>query len=354
LARGSTLSPMFNLYREIHMKKTLVALAVLAASGASFAQVSLTGAIAMGYAQGTNNAGATSSGLGVDTATLDFAVSEDLGGGMKLTAHQSFDTVRRNSVIGGDTGMSIGTSAYTFSLDSYLSPDTVGAGFGNVGGAPINGWDGRVTSARSLVDRAQVAIPFGAFTLVMSHNEVNANGSAEHGLGVGAQGSAATQRANAITGLYSAGKLNAALTLASWDAQPVQFKSRVIASAKYDFGVAKVGAGVDFENYNNAGTRNDALVSVGFPIGALTLGAQWVQRQYNGTNGTGSATPTPTIASVGSADATYTGTSFGATYALSKTSAVSAQYQTWSQFNTSAAANANNSNLFEVVLSKSF
>jgi len=355
LARGSTLSPMFNLYREIHMKKTLVALAVLAASGASFAQVSLTGGIIMGYAQGADKNGNTTSGLGVDTASLDFAVSEDLGGGMKLTAHQGFDTVRRGSVIGGDTGMSIGTSAYTFALDSYLSPDTVGAGFGNVGGAPINGWDGRVTSPRSVVDRAQLTIPLtSTFAVIVSHNEVSANGSAELGLGVGAQGSVATQRANAITGLYRAGKLNAALTLANWDAQTIQFKNRVIASANYDFGVAKIGAGVDYETYNNSGTRNDALVSVGFPIGAVTLGAQWVQRQYNGTNGTGSASPTPTITSVGSADATYTGSSFSASYALSKTSAVSAQYQTWSQFNTGATANAQNSNLFEVVLSKSF
>jgi len=49
------------------MKKTLVAMAVLAASGASFAQATLTGSYAFGYATTSSAAGAKSSGLGTDT-----------------------------------------------------------------------------------------------------------------------------------------------------------------------------------------------------------------------------------------------------------------------------------------------
>ena len=66
------------------MKKTLVALAALAATGA-FAQVTITGNLAMGYAVATNvaNGGGDVSGLGVDTSEIDFAATEDLGGGVK-------------------------------------------------------------------------------------------------------------------------------------------------------------------------------------------------------------------------------------------------------------------------------
>jgi predicted porin len=77
---------MFNLYRDIHMKKTLVALAVLAASGASFAQATITGTYAFGYASTTGGGVAASSGLGTDTADINFAASENLGGGMTASA----------------------------------------------------------------------------------------------------------------------------------------------------------------------------------------------------------------------------------------------------------------------------
>jgi hypothetical protein len=331
---------MFNLYREIHMKKTLVALAVLAASGASFAQVAITGSVAMGYASGTASTGAQSSGLGVDTATLNFGASEDLGGGMKLTANQGFDTVRRGSVIGGDTSMSLATSAYRVGIASVLVGDYIGNGMANVGGSPINGWDGRITSARSHVDTVTVAVPLtSAFTLTFGHAEVSANLGAEAGLGVGATGSAATQRQTSVTAGYAAGKLAGELMVANWDAQPLGFKSRVRGAVSYDFGMAKVGGGFDQEALYAGGNRTDAIVSVAVPFGAVTVGANWAQRQYSGTT---------------ASDSTFSGASFGVSYALSKTSAVSAQYQNWNQSNATAAANASQSNLFEVVLSKSF
>ena len=42
-------SLLFNFYEKSEMKKSLIALAVLAASGASFAQVSITGNVTYGY-----------------------------------------------------------------------------------------------------------------------------------------------------------------------------------------------------------------------------------------------------------------------------------------------------------------
>ena len=79
------------------MKKTLIALAVLAASGASFAQVTITGNYTAGYrvssgvgATATAN-GADQGGLGNDTSALTFEAKEDLGGGMAAGAKMSVD-----------------------------------------------------------------------------------------------------------------------------------------------------------------------------------------------------------------------------------------------------------------------
>ena len=83
---------MLNLFEKSDMKKTLIALAVLAASGASMAQVTLYGvadlAIGSSNAPGAN----TSAQMHGNNAFTDgnsrwgFKAVEDLGGGMQFTA----------------------------------------------------------------------------------------------------------------------------------------------------------------------------------------------------------------------------------------------------------------------------
>jgi len=67
------------------MKKTLIALAVLAASGASFAQSNVTLSGGYGLTLGSTKTGATSTGTQTtrQTGNLNFAGTEDLGGGLK-------------------------------------------------------------------------------------------------------------------------------------------------------------------------------------------------------------------------------------------------------------------------------
>jgi hypothetical protein len=62
-------------FGDILMKKTLIALAVLASSGASFAQVTITGNLAMGYRATTAPAG-DASGFGVDTSQINFSAKK--------------------------------------------------------------------------------------------------------------------------------------------------------------------------------------------------------------------------------------------------------------------------------------
>ena len=87
------------------MKKTLVALAVLAASGASFAQVTLSGEFAYGFLATTDGAGNTASGLGIDTGLLVFSAKEDLGGGYMAEA-----TMKTDSSSGRSNGISNATA----------------------------------------------------------------------------------------------------------------------------------------------------------------------------------------------------------------------------------------------------
>src|SRR3990167_3311293 len=156
------------------MKKSLIALAVLAASGASFAQVTITGQVIAGYKQSSvsgeagsgneatknkllagvadsfvggsgGNATGDSSGLGLDTSTITFAASEDLGGGMKIAASMNIDKVNRKEVQGGDTSLKLTTGIGRFTLQTYRPVDYLSAGVSGVGGA---GLDDRVFSAR--------------------------------------------------------------------------------------------------------------------------------------------------------------------------------------------------------------
>jgi predicted porin len=67
------------------MKKTLIALAAVAATGAAFAQSNVTLSGGYGLVVGTSKTGTTSTGTQIarQTGNLNFAGSEDLGGGLK-------------------------------------------------------------------------------------------------------------------------------------------------------------------------------------------------------------------------------------------------------------------------------
>jgi hypothetical protein len=83
------------------MKKTLIALAAVAVSGAAFAQVTLTGAVAIAVQSTAAN---SDSQVNVSDADLKAAVSEDLGGGMKVGATLRVST---EGMRGGASGVSV-------------------------------------------------------------------------------------------------------------------------------------------------------------------------------------------------------------------------------------------------------
>lgn len=304
------------------MKKTLVALAALAATGA-FAQVTITGQLAMGYLQSTSPAG-DAGGLGVDTSQIDFAATEDLGAGWKATAKMSLAGADRSgesgngTVNGRNATLALSTPVGVVTLGSVKASDYLSGGVAGVG-AVWYGMDDLVFSSRVKRDTLTYAVPVGAFSLSASHQE----GANTQGLGSGAQGTQ-VQRLNAYGVNYSAGALVVDAAVLQFDQAQTggdaAAKDEQRLSGSYDLGVAKLGAGVQITNYQSGAKKTQTLLGAAIPLGNLSLGAQWAQRKSDDY--------TTGAAAVGG-NGTRTGYSLAAVYSLSKRTSVAAQYSSF-------------------------
>ena len=322
------------------MKKTLIALAVMAASGASFAQVAITGSVAMGYEAWTSSDASAKSvgGFGIDTSALTFTATEDMGGGMKAGASLGFDGMNRKSVGGADTSIFVEGGFGRVTLASAEGSDYLSGGVSGVAGI---GLDGKNMSALVPTDSIAYRLPaFGPITITLNHEEVPRDKVDGNGLGIGSGGAglagvdaAATtdrfgntvaavttngtryQRRNGIALAYSAGALKAAANYQVFDRADAAMTSntanRVRASASYDLGVAQLGAGLVAATLVK-GTQTDALVGINVPMGALSFGAQYATRTTDGIST--------------AKDGVLASTGLKVSYALSKRTGLSYQY----------------------------
>jgi hypothetical protein len=344
------------------MKKTLIALAVLAASGASFAQqVALTGNVTMGYQAATiaGAAGAAGSsdqaGFGTETSGLKFVATEDLGGGYKATAVMNLAVGARAASAGEDATLTLATPVGALVLGTAKAGDYLSGGLAGVG-AYYSGMDGKVFSARTSRDTVSFVVPVGSFTLSATYQEA----PNLLGYGMGTTG-ASTETGQGLTGLvasYAAGKLNANLTylMINSNGAAGNSKDQARLSGNYDFGVVKLGAGAVLATVNGgAGNANprvsDFLVGLSAPLGQLTIGAQLASRRYDDIN------------VLGGTNGTATGYALEAKYDMSKRTAVIANYARWTQGIASASGSANGlgvaaaqgaSSQYQLLLSHSF
>jgi len=348
------------------MKKSIVALAALAATGA-FAQVTITGEVAMGFASGTNTAGATSSGFGVDTAKIDFGASEDLGGGWKTAASLGLSPLSQSNNNGtaanpvpapgvDNTTLALVTPVATVVLASLQLTDYLSNGIANVAQSLNDfGGNGNSVSASFFATRTTqasgvvVVVPAGPVTLKLVNVAVSLGSNpSTPALGVGYAGvtSNVWQRANLLNVGYAKGALAAEAEYLGWDDQGnvLGAKTTTRVAASYDFGVVKVGGGVS--NWTSVGgSDNQSLLSVSIPVGATTLGATWVSEQ-NAGGAFGNAL---------SANGTRTGYSLSAAYALSKQTSIQAQYMSYQAADyTGAGATNTTTTSTEVALVKNF
>lgn len=272
------------------MKKTLIALAAVAATGAAFAQSSVTiyGVVDMALTsvdQGGNRITSLAN-EGQGSNRLGFRGVEDLGGGMSATFNLE----------GGMTPDDGTAAKFDFRRVSTLG---LRGGFGEVrlgrDYAPTF-WNHSVYNVFGTNGLGNSVNTFGALdplssgstTAVRTNNGIsyftpNISGFQGHVM-IGLKESDAKNTANEYAGIrlvYNAGPLSASIATASeGSTSQVDNYKRTNLGATYDFGVAKVFA---FYVQGEFGAREHKQASIGLsaPVGPGTVKAQYLKANYN-------------------------------------------------------------------------
>ncbi len=305
------------------MKKTLIALAVMAVSGAAFAQVTITGKVGFGFgksaSQSDSNAN-TSSSMQLFDGDINFTANEDLGGGMRViastevqlrgrsdqpattTTNQSQFRPRNATIalvtpVGVFSGGAVEAPSGFFRTPSYK--DFLNTGFDNANGP----WDGKAN-----IDFVRYMVPVGPFQLSAWYTEIGA-------------GAGNTTKINA-PGLmvnYAQGPITAYADyyLFSASAATPQFNNmnRYRIGGDYNFGIARVAVGYQMRDNGFADQYALGLV---VPLGAVT-----VNLTYGARDAVKTAKPGVPVADE------RTGTALQVQYNFSKLTLAEVSYETY-------------------------
>ncbi|MEN9983293.1 MAG: hypothetical protein RJB10_1182 [Pseudomonadota bacterium] len=315
------------------MKKTLLALAVVAASGAAFAQsATLSGSYVFGY-QSTKVGGVTTAGIGTDTAAIKLVATEDLGGGLKATAQVSLGGMMRDGAgTGEDARLVLSGGFGSLLLGTVESDDGLSRAYA---GAPVIGLDGKVHGGNANIDVLGYTSPQLAPGLTVGVSYVDRGTAGATGLAAGTTGAAAAQPSVTGNVQYKAGPIDARFDVTSWTRQGATgvasntTKNRFRVSGNYNLGVAKVGLGYSQLKRTTGISTKQLEAGVSASFGATTVGAVYEQLQNTGA-------------------AKKSGFTVGAQYDLSKRTNVSAGYATWK------TAGASSDTSFRVLVGHSF
>jgi predicted porin len=280
------------------MKKTLIALAVVAVSGAAFAQSSMTlsGKLGIAYTANKSAAGVKSNGLGVTDGNVTFAAVEDLGGGLKAAASMDVRVRGRESADDGSSSAcaalpcaatrdGVGGRDASVSLMGGFGTVTLGAveaGNGIIGlasaGAPVIGQDNGVTlDAAANVDLLAYTTPalFPGLTAKVLLIDSISNPGAD-----GMESASTLQDATLVGVNYSAGPLAVAADYTAFglNAVVVGADTRTRISGSYDLGVVKLGAGFQTKETTAGVKDKQYMLGVSAPMGPLTVGATYAKR----------------------------------------------------------------------------
>jgi predicted porin len=270
----------------LYMKKTLIALAALAATSASFAQVTIYGTLDGSYGANTTSGQTTDIGMRSSydsTSKIGFRGTEDLGGGM--AAGFNFETGGLNMGTGG-TAMDT-SRASNLSLSGGFGKVTLGriVSVGTQGNArfDLNGvagssayvatglsptvWYG--SSRRSA--QFQYSIAMGGLSVVFGDTLASDN-------------AAQNNRASLAVG-YTAGPLDVSLVGEGASTNAAGARTAWALGAKYNLGVATVAANFVQSEFEKAGQGGATYGSYGqgfglgvsVPLGAATVGLQYAR-----------------------------------------------------------------------------
>jgi hypothetical protein len=309
----------------------------------------MTGEFTWGFKSTNSNNGQTkggdtalSSGFGTDYSNINFAATEDLGGGTKLSLVMGIDGADRSGdssagiVTGTDAKLALTNGNSKLLLATQRNYDYLSEGIAAVGNPGWIDLDGAVTSAHTWSPRIQYSYAFGPVTAYYLYT-TPASGVE----GAGLAGSKAQSR-NLIGATYAAGGLTVDGEFGQYTNQvdyvvgatAASNKSVARLSGAYDLGVAKVGLGIS----NLAlmqGNVNDTFVAAAVPLGALTLNANWGSRKFDNLGTQAVKTGAGNV----TAEGTVNGYGIGAAYALSKRTQIVANYVSYDD-----VVNASNKN----------
>lgn len=317
-------------------------MAAVAAAGSSFAQVTLSGEFAYGYSAVTTGTGSTASGGGLDTALLTFAAGEDLGGGNRVDITMKTDgSAGRGAALANDDQIiELTTSFAKFKAGSWRPGDWL---TGVTGGATWYGLDDRVLSKRAYRDSIGVAIPFT--------KELSLSATAYEPAGLLGEGSGnagtSLPASNVYTLTYKTGpmSLSAGYVTYSNVGSTDTFANNVSrVGGNYDFGFAKIGAGMQVIKYAVSATNTQTLVTLSAPLGgSLSANAEWASNKTDADAGS----------SRSAENGTRSGYMVGLQYNLSKRTYGILNYGNWlNSMNT--VTDSQNSNLTALTLVHDF
>lgn len=269
------------------MKKSLVALAVLAASGAVMAQSSVTlyGLVDLGltsYDNGTDTVTAIDGGTnvtGLNGNRWGLKGSEDLGGGLKaiFTFESGFTADDGKSAQGGRL----------FGRQSYVG---LQGGFGTVKMGrlmnPIYQNTGTLEAfADALAGDSAYLLNYQGSrtdnTVSYLYSASGFRGEVQYGFGEVPGDTSASRMLGLVLG-YKQGPIDVVLTYEKKENPTNTDSEKVIAlGGNYDFGVAKVFLSFEQETGFGAVDRDHVLLGVSAPLGGGTVMASYINRSDN-------------------------------------------------------------------------
>ncbi|WP_395669118.1 porin [Rhodoferax sp.] len=308
------------------MKKTLVALAVLAATGTAFAQstVTISGKFGYQYSDTKSQAGAKANGFNTSDGDVNFAMTEDLGAGMSAQVFMGI-RLRGRDINSDGASDGIGARDSRITLAGPFGSITAGAvasgsgivARGSAGAAGFQGLDHDSTlvdAELNGVDLFQYTSPSfsGANVYLQIVDSIGDPGAG------GLESASLFSSATVVGVNYAAGPISANVDFTTYDrnanvANPTfTAKERVRLSGSYNLGVANLGFGYQ-TNDNTTTDVKQWIAGVSVPMGAFSLGLNYAERD------------TKTLAT--GASAKNKGYEMGVNYALSKRTAVAASYR---------------------------
>ena len=269
------------------MKKTLIALAAVAVSSAAMAQVTVSGgygvayqsfdtaavkAVAAGKANttgiGAPGAAAVaavpageSKGFAMTDSSVRFAVSEDIGGGMKASGFVSLSAndKRGGNVTKEDSSLSLSGGFGSIAISNTRSSNAAIAANVFASAMPVTSIYAS-TDARSAIDTFNYTTPELTKGLRLSYTQVEFTEG-----GVTSAG-----KVNVVGATYSAGPLAVNVVQKMYNAALSTAEDRTEGAVTYDLGVAKVGLG--YGTKTTATGDAGVYYGVSVPMGAITIG----------------------------------------------------------------------------------